>query len=196
MTKKPRQKLKYPENEKSFWGEIKTIFHHFSRASSCQKLCQTLECSLRQRWNSRCDRPFSCHILGYFRRVLIYFGKRKKIWFRKADISVFVLRSLIFWLLLNLIIAMLTFFRESHWQSVCERNQKIGYCSTGLFNPWYLELSYLTCKGCWLIPRKVWNITNQERFFWRKNISRLGKESFLIRKHFQIERYWHFLIGK
>ena len=29
MTKKPRQKLKYHENEKSFWGEIKSIFDHF-----------------------------------------------------------------------------------------------------------------------------------------------------------------------
>ena len=29
MTKKSRQKIKYLENEKSFWGEIKSIFHHF-----------------------------------------------------------------------------------------------------------------------------------------------------------------------
>ena len=29
MTKKSRQKLKYLENERSFWGEIKIIFHHF-----------------------------------------------------------------------------------------------------------------------------------------------------------------------
>ena len=29
MTKKSRQKLKYLENEKSFWGEIKSIFHYF-----------------------------------------------------------------------------------------------------------------------------------------------------------------------
>ena len=28
-TEKSRQKLKYLENEKSFWGEIKSIFHHF-----------------------------------------------------------------------------------------------------------------------------------------------------------------------
>ena len=31
MTKKSRQKFKYPENEKSFYDEIKTIFHHFQR---------------------------------------------------------------------------------------------------------------------------------------------------------------------
>ena len=29
MTKKSRQKLKYRENERSFWGEIKIIFYHF-----------------------------------------------------------------------------------------------------------------------------------------------------------------------
>ena len=29
MTKKSRQKLKYLENENSFWGEIKSIFDHF-----------------------------------------------------------------------------------------------------------------------------------------------------------------------
>ena len=29
MTKKSRQKLKYLENEKSFWGEIKSIFYYF-----------------------------------------------------------------------------------------------------------------------------------------------------------------------
>ena len=29
MTKKPRQKSKYLQNEKNFRGEIKSIFHHF-----------------------------------------------------------------------------------------------------------------------------------------------------------------------
>ena len=29
MTKKSRQKLKYCENEKSFYGQIKNIFLHF-----------------------------------------------------------------------------------------------------------------------------------------------------------------------
>ena len=33
MTKKSRQKLKYLENEKSFWAEIKSIFPHLSRVS-------------------------------------------------------------------------------------------------------------------------------------------------------------------
>ena len=29
MTKKLRQELKYLANEKSIWGEIRSIFHHF-----------------------------------------------------------------------------------------------------------------------------------------------------------------------
>ena len=29
MAKKSRQKRKYPENEKTFLGEIKNSFHHF-----------------------------------------------------------------------------------------------------------------------------------------------------------------------
>ena len=41
MTKKSRQKLKYLENENSLWDEIKSIFHHFLKAFSCQKLSQT-----------------------------------------------------------------------------------------------------------------------------------------------------------
>ena len=32
MTKKSRQKLKYLENEKRFYHEIKSIFYHFLRA--------------------------------------------------------------------------------------------------------------------------------------------------------------------
>ena len=40
MNKKSRQKLKYLKNEKSFCREIKSIFHHFQRAFSCQKLSQ------------------------------------------------------------------------------------------------------------------------------------------------------------
>ena len=52
MTKKSRQKFKYLENEKRFWGEIKSIFYHFSsRAFSCQKLSQTWECTFK--WLTR-----------------------------------------------------------------------------------------------------------------------------------------------
>ena len=38
MIKKLGQKCKYLENERSFYDEIKYIFHHFERAFSCQKL--------------------------------------------------------------------------------------------------------------------------------------------------------------
>ena len=41
VTKKSRQKFKYFENEKSFWGEIKNIF--------CQKWSQTWECAFNTR---------------------------------------------------------------------------------------------------------------------------------------------------
>ena len=33
MTEKSGQKFKYLENEKSFWGEIKGIYHHFKGLS-------------------------------------------------------------------------------------------------------------------------------------------------------------------
>ena len=47
MTKKSNQKCKYLVNQKSFEGELKSIFYHFWRASSCQKLFQTLECTFK-----------------------------------------------------------------------------------------------------------------------------------------------------
>ena len=37
---------------KSFWGEIKSIFHHFWKAFSCPKLSQTWECAFDScNWN-------------------------------------------------------------------------------------------------------------------------------------------------
>ena len=47
MTKKSRQKFRYLENKKSFWCEIKSIFHHLLRAFSCQELSQTWECTFK-----------------------------------------------------------------------------------------------------------------------------------------------------
>ena len=41
MTKKSRQKLKYPDNEKNFQGKIKRFFI-ILKGFSCQKLSQTL----------------------------------------------------------------------------------------------------------------------------------------------------------
>ena len=43
ITKKLRQKCKYLKNEKKFYHEIKSIFHHFYRVFNFQKLCQTRE---------------------------------------------------------------------------------------------------------------------------------------------------------
>ena len=47
MTKKSRQKFKYLEKEKSFWGEIKNFFIILKRAFSCQKVSQTCECTFK-----------------------------------------------------------------------------------------------------------------------------------------------------
>ena len=38
MTKKSRQKHKYLENKKNFWGEIKSIFKEISNAKNCLRL--------------------------------------------------------------------------------------------------------------------------------------------------------------
>ena len=49
VTKKSRQKFEYFENKKSFWGKLKTIFHHFLsiiiRAFNCQNMFQTCGCT-------------------------------------------------------------------------------------------------------------------------------------------------------
>ena len=47
ITKKSRQKIKYIENEK-FLSEIESIFHHFLRVFSCQKIFQTWECTFQK----------------------------------------------------------------------------------------------------------------------------------------------------
>ena len=60
--KKARQKLKYLENEKSFWGEI-SIFHHFWRVFSCQKLSETWQCTFNsdlKTFEYRNSEPFCC----------------------------------------------------------------------------------------------------------------------------------------
>ena len=62
ITKKSRQKLKYTKNKKIFyWGEIKSIFHHFWSAFSCQKLYQTLECAFKHNFKN-CINPL-VHVL-------------------------------------------------------------------------------------------------------------------------------------
>ena len=45
VTKKSRQKFKYFENKKSFWGKLKIIFHHFQRPFNCQNMSQTCGCA-------------------------------------------------------------------------------------------------------------------------------------------------------
>ena len=47
ITKKSRQKFKYLENKKSFQQEIKSIFHHFKKAFSSQKIVSNLAMRLQ-----------------------------------------------------------------------------------------------------------------------------------------------------
>ena len=53
LTKESRDKFKYPENEKNLLGEIKSIFHYFWRAFSCQKLSQIWECTSKLNKSSK-----------------------------------------------------------------------------------------------------------------------------------------------
>ena len=46
MTEKSRQKFKYPENQLSFWGEIKSIFHERRNSFICQNFFQTWACAI------------------------------------------------------------------------------------------------------------------------------------------------------
>ena len=50
MTNKSWQSVKYLENEKSFWGEIKSIFHHFEKVFSYHNFSQTWECAFKVTW--------------------------------------------------------------------------------------------------------------------------------------------------
>ena len=55
MPKKWRQKLKYPENKKSFWGEIKSVFHHFKETFSDKKLSETLEYTFNEAYATQSE---------------------------------------------------------------------------------------------------------------------------------------------
>ena len=50
ITKESRQKLKYLENEKSFIGKIKSIFHHFKGLSDSKNCLRSESTSLKQNW--------------------------------------------------------------------------------------------------------------------------------------------------
>ena len=53
LARKSRQKFKYLENKKSFYVEIKSIFHHIKRAFCSQNLSQTLECAFKTKMGKR-----------------------------------------------------------------------------------------------------------------------------------------------
>ena len=66
MAKKAMQKLKYLENENSFLGVIKTIFHHFQRAFSCQKVTQTESAPLRSLSCRNQSTDLTCKSIDWF----------------------------------------------------------------------------------------------------------------------------------
>ena len=47
MTKKSKQMLKYRNDEKSFWGEIKSILHHFKGLSVARSCCRPKSAPLK-----------------------------------------------------------------------------------------------------------------------------------------------------
>ena len=51
MTKNSRQNLKYLENEKSFWAEIKLIFHFFKGISDAKNYVRPESAPLKSLWN-------------------------------------------------------------------------------------------------------------------------------------------------
>ena len=76
LTKKSRQKLKYLENEKSFWGEIKSIFNHFLiNGFQLPKIRHTESVSLRYYTNPSTryiKRSSKNPILTYWQKLLIF----------------------------------------------------------------------------------------------------------------------------
>ena len=47
MTKKSKQMLKYRNDEKSFWGKIKSILHHFKGLSVARSCCRSKSAPLK-----------------------------------------------------------------------------------------------------------------------------------------------------
>ena len=87
LTKKSEQKFKYLNNEKSFQIEIKSIFHHFERAFSCDILCQTCECAFKWTWpkvvsenypRQLCMQTITKFLLAYSSRKNIFIGQNFK----------------------------------------------------------------------------------------------------------------------
>ena len=89
------QKLKYLENEKSFYGEIKSVFHHFERTHS-----QANNTNIFGRWESDfknlcevsialyCQQYWSCctfsSVFPWEERTLIYL-KKTGLWWKKSE---------------------------------------------------------------------------------------------------------------
>ena len=87
MSKKSRQKLKYLENKKNFWGEMKSIFHNFKRVVSCQKLFHNWECVFKTnrmmstKWSYRKEWSFASNDVIFFENFVSVSEPPKKSWF-------------------------------------------------------------------------------------------------------------------
>ena len=76
MTKNSRQKLKYLENKKRFWVEIKRVFHHFKRTFNCQKLPQSWEWVIKKKQREIQNKSLCllfCMIFEEKTFILLYF---------------------------------------------------------------------------------------------------------------------------
>ena len=71
MTKNLRQKIKCLENEKSFYSEIRSIFHHFYRAFSCQKMSEAWKCTINAEAYSELCQTSNIVLFG----KIVYCGK-------------------------------------------------------------------------------------------------------------------------
>ena len=89
MTKRSRQKLKYTENEKSFYGEIKSIFHHLKAFQSPQIVSHLRVC-LKNRTPSR---TFS----NFFEFEVFRIFRISFLWNSSKHLSLIVASNMVGW---------------------------------------------------------------------------------------------------
>ena len=91
-TKKSLQKFKYLENEKSFKGDIKSIFHHFQRVFKNSLRPESAPLNLWCFKQAQTCSNSSSSMNGDFWYVNLYkLGVRKKLVFLKINVSIFSL---------------------------------------------------------------------------------------------------------
>ena len=88
MTKKVKTKFKYLQIEKIFLGDIKSLFYHFWKAFSCQKLSQTWERAFKMKWYCWCE----CLILRFLKFLFYRLKLRFENLLLKKKSQIFVTR--------------------------------------------------------------------------------------------------------